>query len=150
MAFLYPLLKPYQPFSDDPFDTVKAAHLLNRAGFGGTPEEIQKIADMGPEAAVDYLLDFPDAGADEQNQNDQPDFSSIEGYPKDFRSLREMLAGKTQDERKAIQQQLMQANREALMEVVKWWMTRTGLWPISASGKAHAFLAWPFHNQRQG
>src|SRR4051794_427202 len=33
-----------------------AAHLLRRAGFGGTPEQIDKIHAMGRFAAVDYLL----------------------------------------------------------------------------------------------
>ena len=53
MSYLHPLLKPYKPSSDDPFDAIKAAHLLNRAGFGGTPEEIEKVMELGPEAAVD-------------------------------------------------------------------------------------------------
>ena len=35
-----------------------AAHLLNRAGFGGTPEEIQKLADLGMDKAVASLLDY--------------------------------------------------------------------------------------------
>ncbi len=124
MAFLHPLLKPYKPSAEDPFDALKAAHLLNRAGFGGTPEEIRKVMEMGPEAAVDWMMDFPDAGADEQSQTDLPDFTSIEGYPKDFRSLRELLAGKTQEERMALQQQLMAANRQAIFETVRWWMNR--------------------------
>jgi Protein of unknown function (DUF1800) len=132
MANLHPLLKPYVPSSDDPFDSIKAAHLLNRAGFGGTPEEIEKVMAMGPEQSVDWLMDYPDAGADEEGQNDQPDFSNIDGYPKDFRAIREMMAGKTQEERKALQQQLMQANREALMEVMKWWINRLayGKYPL--------------------
>ena len=33
-----------------------AAHLLNRAGFGGTPEEIRKLYSLGLEDAVDSLL----------------------------------------------------------------------------------------------
>src|SRR5258705_10166702 len=33
-----------------------AAHLLRRAGFGGTPEQIDRIHAMGKFAAVDYLL----------------------------------------------------------------------------------------------
>ena len=64
MALLHPLLKPYQPSAADPFDAVKAAHLLNRAGFGGTPEEVAKVVELGPEAAVDRLLDFPAAASD--------------------------------------------------------------------------------------
>jgi hypothetical protein len=38
------------------FDT--AAHLLERAGFGGTPEQINTLALMGPIEAVQQLLDF--------------------------------------------------------------------------------------------
>lgn len=36
----------------------RAAHLLERAGFGGTPEEIAKLASMTPEEAVNYLVDY--------------------------------------------------------------------------------------------
>ncbi|MYN63475.1 MAG: DUF1800 domain-containing protein [Acidobacteria bacterium] len=34
----------------------RAAHLLGRAGFSGTPEEIRKLADMTPEQAVRSLV----------------------------------------------------------------------------------------------
>jgi uncharacterized protein (DUF1800 family) len=36
----------------------RAAHLLERAGFGGTPEEIARLAAMSPRQAVDTLVDF--------------------------------------------------------------------------------------------
>jgi Protein of unknown function (DUF1800) len=36
----------------------RAAHLLERAGFGGTPEEIGRLAAMTPRQAVDALVDF--------------------------------------------------------------------------------------------
>ncbi len=36
----------------------RAAHLLERAGFGGTPAEIKKLAAMTPQEAVDHLVDF--------------------------------------------------------------------------------------------
>ena len=35
-----------------------AAHLLERAGFGGTPEEIQALARMTPAEAVRQLVYF--------------------------------------------------------------------------------------------
>lgn len=35
-----------------------AAHLLNRAGFGGTPEQVQELVQLGPTAAVSRLLDY--------------------------------------------------------------------------------------------
>src|SRR5882762_2900391 len=33
-----------------------AAHLLRRAGFGGTPEQIDRLFALGREGAVDYLI----------------------------------------------------------------------------------------------
>jgi uncharacterized protein (DUF1800 family) len=35
-----------------------AAHLLERAGFGGTPEEIARLAAMTPDEAVSHLVDY--------------------------------------------------------------------------------------------
>src|SRR5581483_12165380 len=92
-------LQEYKPSESEPFDRVKAAHLLNRAGFGGTPDEIDTALKLGPSRAVDWLLDFPDAPAEEQSQTDVPDLSSIEDYPKSFREIQQMVRGKSDDER---------------------------------------------------
>lgn len=48
-------LSPIPPTS---WDYDKAAHLLERAGFGGTPEEITALFDLGAEAAVRHLVHF--------------------------------------------------------------------------------------------
>jgi hypothetical protein len=48
-------LKPLDPKA---WDYDKARHLLVRAGFGGTPEEVAKLQEMGLYGAVDYLVDF--------------------------------------------------------------------------------------------
>ena len=42
------------------FGYDQARHLLWRAGFGGSPDQIRTLADWGPERAVDHLLDFGD------------------------------------------------------------------------------------------
>src|SRR5215467_1268533 len=36
----------------------RAAHLLERAGFGGTPEDIARLAAMTPQQAVAALVDY--------------------------------------------------------------------------------------------
>lgn len=36
----------------------RARHLLDRAGFGGTPREIARLAAMTPEQAVDWLINY--------------------------------------------------------------------------------------------
>lgn len=43
------------------FGTREAAHLLRRAGFGGTSEEIQNLVSHGRSGAVDYLVDYENA-----------------------------------------------------------------------------------------
>ena len=55
-------LSPIQP-ADWTVDA--AAHLLERAGFGGTPAEIARLAALTPEAAVASLVDYTgiDSGA---------------------------------------------------------------------------------------
>ncbi|HET6250605.1 MAG TPA: DUF1800 family protein [Tepidisphaeraceae bacterium] len=43
-------------FAADDWSRDDAAHLLRRAGFGGTPTQIDQIHAMGRDAAVDYLI----------------------------------------------------------------------------------------------
>jgi len=44
------------PLSPSEWNADRAAHLLERAGFGGTPEEIARLAQMPPAAAVRHLV----------------------------------------------------------------------------------------------
>ena len=46
------------PISAQDWNAERAAHLLERAGFGGTPEDIQRFAAMTPVAAMKELVDF--------------------------------------------------------------------------------------------
>ncbi|RYZ10644.1 MAG: DUF1800 domain-containing protein [Alphaproteobacteria bacterium] len=46
------------PISDKDWTPALAAHLLSRAGFGGTPEEIARLAALGPTEAVKSLVYF--------------------------------------------------------------------------------------------
>src|SRR5689334_12386500 len=113
-AALHPMLRSYEPTALDPFDGIKAAHLLNRAGFGGTPAEIERILALGPRLAVDHLLDFPDKSAEEQLPRDVPNLSAIADYPANFRELSRMFVGKTRAEQAALFQKIQFANRAAL------------------------------------
>jgi uncharacterized protein (DUF1800 family) len=125
-------LQPIEPTEADPFDSVKAAHLLARAGFGGTPAEVARVMSLGPVDAAYDLLDFPDAPAEEQSKSDVPDLSGIEGYPKTFDERRRNLAGLTPEERIRINNQMMAGNREALFATAEWWMKRmaSGKYPM--------------------
>lgn len=68
----------------------RAAHLLERAGFGGTPEEIQKLADMTPQEAVDYLVDYEKIPGDNVPPFDE---SGIYPHGHKVRPLQEVVLG---------------------------------------------------------
>ena len=46
--------------SDADWNYDRAAHLLERAGFSGTPDEIQRLSNMSPEQAVRSLVYYDD------------------------------------------------------------------------------------------
>ena len=47
-----------EPLPESEWSYDHAAHLLERAGFGGAPEEIARFAAMTPEAAVDLIVNY--------------------------------------------------------------------------------------------
>ena len=48
-------LRPIDPAA---WNYDRAAHLIERAGFGGTPGEVRRLASMSPQEAVDGLVDY--------------------------------------------------------------------------------------------
>lgn len=58
--------KPLAPLEAADWDNRKAAHLLDRAGFGGTPEEIAKMGAMLPNEAVNRLVNYQNISQDER------------------------------------------------------------------------------------
>lgn len=51
-------MTPLSPQPASEFDAYAAAHLLWRAGFGGTWEQATELADLGIDGAVERLVDF--------------------------------------------------------------------------------------------
>jgi hypothetical protein len=139
----YPGLEPFEPTTENPWNATKAAHLLARAGFGGTAEEIAQAVADGPQKAVARLLDFPDAPADEISRDQVPDLSRIEGYPKTFAERRQLFEGKTAEERELIRQRLDQSNRAALRATAMWWVRRMADGPFPLHEKLTLF--WHGH-----
>ena len=60
-------MKPYQPKN---YSFEDAAHLLRRAGFGGTSEEIRTLQSLGPALAVEKLLAFSNNDQTQDNPHD--------------------------------------------------------------------------------
>src|SRR5690349_12746988 len=99
-----------------------AAHLLNRAGFGGPPAEIEKMLSLGPEAAVAHFVDY-------------------EKTPRGSAAQRRRTPQKTSRN---------PACRQAAHNRVTRLVARThGQGPPALAGKNGAFLARPFRDQRR-
>src|SRR5512138_760112 len=87
-----------------------AAHLLNRAGFGGTPAEIEKLAGLGHAQAVQELVDYekiPDPTPDPSWARPDPD------RPQRLAALRQA----DPQERRRLFQEEQRSQRERIVEL---------------------------------
>ncbi len=131
-------LRPYA----GPWNRRLAAHLLRRAGFGGSPAVVDRFAAMSPGAAVDALIAFPrDAGLPAQPPLDAPPVPPFGLY-------RKAVAGAQPDEamvqaRKAFQMANNQARKQNLIALQTWWLQRMIASPAPLQEKMTLF--WHGH-----
>lgn len=112
-----------------------AAHLLNRAGFGGTPDDIAALHAHGLDAAVEVLL----AGG-----SDDDLFPPPEGLaPRDLAALKKAASGASPEDRKKMQAEQARENRELMARLRAWWLGRMRWSPLAAREKATLF--WHGH-----
>ncbi|MEM6315317.1 MAG: DUF1800 family protein, partial [Planctomycetota bacterium] len=158
MAKLHPMLRPFDPAS---FGREHAVHLLSRAGFGGTPAEIEGVVRLGLDRSVDRLMDFPDAPPSEVG--DGPDLSVLDDIPLTQNAQRQLLrSAGSEAERDAIQAKIRQANRQVVLDSTQWWWDRmvSGITPLqerlvlfwhghfttsARDIRQNARLVWPQH-----
>lgn len=111
-------LARFVPIASSPWDRAKAAHLLNRAGFGGRPDEIDRVSRLGMDAAVDELLDY-----DRIAENvAPPDFASLRTLWDTVARLRQQNAPQRQRFEALVIAQ--RGDNQKLQEVREWWVTR--------------------------
>jgi hypothetical protein len=49
---------PLTPLLKKDFDFAAAQHLLNRAGFGGTPQQVRALVELGLDGALDLIIEY--------------------------------------------------------------------------------------------
>ena len=119
------------PQADNSWTLQEAAHLLNRAGFGGNPEDIRKLHALGRVRAVESLLS-PQEPAD---ASPVPDWAEPERARADMQAraqkrqeLRRTLQGLTPEEadrkRRETFQEIQRENRRQSLEAQGWWFRR--------------------------
>ncbi|MDB6038714.1 MAG: hypothetical protein JWM99_2555 [Verrucomicrobiales bacterium] len=94
-----------------------AAHLLNRAGFGGTPREIQKLAALGLDGAVDSLVDYEKIPDTIRNPSwAKPDPERLARFQK--------IKNAPEQDRQELRKQEQRLQREHLVELRQWWLVQ--------------------------
>ncbi len=105
-----------RPIPADAWTRAAAAHLLRRASFGGSPDEVDRLHAKGVDAAVEHLLHFEDIEY-------EPVAAAIPDAARsrvDFRRLRRL----SEDERRRVLRDRRRLQRGTLEEVRLWWVER--------------------------
>src|SRR5688500_17284729 len=106
-----------KPLPASRWNYATAAHLLNRAGFGGTPAEIEKLAALSPEKAVDSVINY-DSIAD---PTPNPEWAKVD--PERFQKYQQMRAAPAADKQK-MRQEEQRERRNELQDLRHWWLQR--------------------------
>ena len=135
-----------KPLSAKAWNQASAAHLLNRAGFGGTRSDVQKLAALTPDQAVSRLLDYENIPDETPN----PDWAKPN--PEEVKDYRDKIRNGTPEEKKDAQREYQQTMQRRMLELRGWWLKRMA-YPVRGplQGADGAFLARPFcHERGQG
>lgn len=129
-------LRPYA----GPWNARLAAHLLRRAGFGGSPADVGRLAALPVGRAVDALVRFPDAGSDAGPSLEPPRLP-----PPGF--FRQMAAANADpaiaEQRKAFIMANNQIRRRNIIALQTWWLERMIATPAPLQEKMTLF--WHGH-----
>jgi len=128
------------------FGFWQARHLLNRAGLGGTPDEIQALAAKGLDDAVESLLDFEVTGRSAVSA-DLFDPSILS--PPTQEEIRILAVARERNDQATIdayqRDRMMRQNRdrEQMREIQAWWCERLITTPAPLEEKLTLF--WHGH-----
>lgn len=116
-------LKPHPnmltPLNPKRWDRRLAAHLLNRAGFGGPPDEVERLVRLGFEKSVAYFVDFdriPDSTA-------APAWAKPES-DEEWDQRRAARRDADRKERSRIDAEQRRYHRKCLSDLLGWWLER--------------------------
>lgn len=114
-----------QPLKPELFGFEEARHLLMRAGFGGSPDQIQLLTRWGLKKSVDYLVDYDDIkyAGDADVRSDIMREPTVE----ERQEYRQAQARRDEDalaRLRLMRQRAQQVDREQMREIQNWWLTR--------------------------
>ncbi len=114
-----------QPLAPRDFDAAAARHLVNRAGYGAPPAEVEAMAALGLDDAVDRLVNYTTQPALEGPDLDPDVIRSRTADER--RRFSEARKNGDQDQLEALrkqQQQAQKADRKQFQALQHWWVDR--------------------------
>ncbi len=116
-----------RPIRNDAFDYWAAQHLLNRAGFGGTPAQIRALADMGLSAAVDYIVNYDRVAATAVRADDfdgEVMVPATDAQRQQLRQARRQGKEVVLEQFRQERQRRQRRDRQQIREMQTWWLRR--------------------------
>jgi hypothetical protein len=119
------ILRPTGPLEADPLDPYRgpldarrAAHLLRRAGFGGSAADVDRYARMSVDAAVESLIRFPSTAGLPAPADVYSPLDVLERYgPGGLKNL-------PRAQRQAIQKGIREREITSTLSLQLWWLNR--------------------------
>jgi uncharacterized protein (DUF1800 family) len=138
------------PQAADSWTIGEAAHLLNRAGFGGRPAAIKALHALGRKGAVDSLLSAQEAPEDfpilEWAQQEQA-LAELKAHRESMQQMRMATRGlsseKAEETRRELFKERQMRDRQRGIEAQSWWLDR--MLQSKASLREKMTLFWHDH-----
>lgn len=119
------------PQADSSWTIFEAAHLLNRAGLGGSPSEIKTFHSLGRVVAVESLIQprepvdaFPLPSWCNREQALATFKARREGFRAEKREMRDLSPEEVEKKKREAIQQYQQESRRQGLEAQAWWFNR--------------------------
>jgi uncharacterized protein (DUF1800 family) len=107
-----------EPLPQSEWNRQTAAHLLQRAGFGATPQEIETWVQFSPLEAVNKMVDWEQTPFEVK----EPEWASP-GYGSPIKDRSE-LRGLTQEQRKELFKEFQRMQRQNIQDLREGWLNR--------------------------
>jgi uncharacterized protein (DUF1800 family) len=128
-----------EPLPNSQWNATTAAHLLNRAGFGGSPTEIENLRKMGRDGAISWLVDYdriPDLTPAPDWAASSPDLALLSAD----QALKNAM---DEDSKKELRKERNRIEYRQMADLRYWWIRRMALGPRPFQEKMTLF--WHGH-----
>ena len=119
------------------WNTATAAHLMNRAGFGGSPAAVEDLRALGLNGAVSWFLDY------EKIPDDTPAPDWAQPDPEMAARKEAIRKAADPETRRMLEQQNYQQENAQMADLRYWWLRRMALGPRPFQEKMTLF--WHGH-----